>query len=283
MFVHFDRNLPVSPLRLLLWSSLLFLSACQHHSPTPVPAAVDASTPCSALVAGGFPLYPVPQEGDDFVCHTGYALEYNPRSKTPVWVVEHLTREALSSREALRQEDFRPDPDLDPSTSATLADFRGSGFDRGHMAPADDFRGNIRQMSESFFLSNMIPQDPDNNRGIWARLEKNVRDWAQRRGELYVITGPVFAANAPAGWIGNRAAPVAVPTHLFKVIYDPSRREAIAFVVPNRPEPMSSLPAMGARIADVQAMTGLRLFPALPPGTVETLDAAMGQGQWTLR
>jgi endonuclease G len=263
---------------------LLFgLAGCPHHEPPPVPVEVTEKTPCAGLVTAGFPLYAMPQAADAFVCHEGYALEYNPRSKTPVWVVEHLTRENLATREAFRDEDFRPDPLLDAETAASLNDFRGSGYDRGHMAPAEDFRGSIRQMSESFLLSNMVPQNPDNNRGIWARLEKNVRDWANQRESVYVITGPVFYANAPAGWIGNPAAPVAVPTHLFKIVYDPARRQAVAFLVPNTPQSLAALSGFGVRIADLQAMTGLRFFPGLPPEQVAALDATMGSGGWGIR
>lgn len=259
------------------------LGGCQQKQPNPVPTQITKSTPCAGLVAGGFPQYATPQVNDWFVCHEGYASEYNPRSKTPVWVVEHLTAANLKDHKATRQEDFRPDPDISPKSEANLEDYSHSGFDRGHMAPAEDFRGNIRQMSQSFFLSNLVPQNPDNNRGIWARLEKNVRDWAFQRGDLYLITGPVFLNNTPQGWIGNHLTPVAVPTHLYKIIYDAKRKEALGFLIPNSSVPMSGLSGYGARISYIESITGLNFFPNLPAADRQQIENGQPSNDWLIR
>jgi endonuclease G len=95
-----------------------------------------------------------------------------------------------------RSNDFRADPDLPPGERAELQDYRGSGYDRGHMAPAASMKWDARAMSESFLLSNMAPQvGPGFNRGIWATLEDKVRQWTQERGELYVVAGPIILPN----------------------------------------------------------------------------------------
>ena len=268
---------------LFILSSCFFLVACQGKRPTPVPRVVNHQTACSDKVVGGFPLYPTPQANDWFICHEGYALEYNSRSRTPVWVAEHLTADNLRTKNAVRQNDFRPDPTINLNQEATLQDFQHSGFDRGHMAPAEDFRGSIRKMSESFYLANMVPQDPDNNRGIWERLERNVRRWAMQRGQLYVFTGPIFFNGLPRGWIGSRLAPVAVPTHLYKIIFAPKTNEIICFIIPNTPQPLNALEKYGAHLGDIERLTGLNFFPAFSVTEQKELEQQSPSSNWVLR
>ena len=276
----------VSVLRFLCVSSILLsvtvVSGCQRVGQASVPSVTDEKTPCAHLVVAGFPQYGIEQTQNRFVCHQGYALAYNTQSKTPMWVVEHLTAEHLKTKNATRENDFRPDPDLPDRQEASLESYRRSGFDRGHMAPAEDFRGSVSQMSESFFLSNMVPQNPENNRGIWADLEKNVRGWAVQRGDLYVITGPIFYGGKPMGWIGRAPSQVAVPTYLYKIILDRHRRQIIAFVVPNQPAPVSQLSHYVVKLSDVERLTGLNFFPQLNPEQKQALSYQVPDGSWRL-
>src|SRR5262249_33543760 len=127
------------------------------------------------------------------VCHTKYVLSHNNETKTPDWVVEHLSKSQILPAHKRPKMKFQTEPDVDQEKAAKDNDYRSSGFDRGHQAPSADFAANPDWMVESFFLSNIVPQvGPGFNRGIWKELEDNVRDLVtNNRGELYVITGPV--------------------------------------------------------------------------------------------
>ena len=106
---------------------------------------------------------------------------------------------------AVRSNDFGPDTSIPAGSRSELSDYSGSGFDRGHMAPAEDMTRSEKVMSECFLLSNMIPQIGDGfNNGIWKSLENAVRGWVQQRGELTIIAGPVFAV-ANDSYVGTRA------------------------------------------------------------------------------
>jgi endonuclease G len=152
--------------------------------------------------------------------------------------------------------EFHPDPNLPHDERAELADYARSGFDRGHMAPSGDMP-DARSQEESFSLANMVPQNPDNNRHLWEHIETAVRDLGRRDGELYVVTGPIFQGQTLQRLHGR----VLVPTKLFKAIYDPNRRAAGAYVVPNAPgddwEEVS--------IEQLAEMSGIDVFPELPP------------------
>ena len=145
---------------------------------------------CPDFVVWGAPV--IKAEGNNqYVCHTGYALNYNNRTRVSYYVVEHVKKSNLVGT-AARGNDFREDPAITAQFRSTLQDYAGSGYDRGHMAPAADFTWSAQVMSESFFLSNMMPQNPGNNRGIWKYLEEQTRAIAQKQGDVFVITGTVY-------------------------------------------------------------------------------------------
>lgn len=135
--------------------------------------------------------YGTPSLGTDFLCRTGFAIGHDPRSRTPLWVIERIGLGSLNGGVA-RTDNFRADPDLLPGRRAELEDYSGSGYDRGHMAPAGNLTWSNQAMVESFYLSNIAPQNPALNRGAWARLEENIRNWVLERNDLVIITGPVF-------------------------------------------------------------------------------------------
>lgn len=223
--------------------------------------------------------YGIPSDKGDLLCRKGYALAHNPERKTADWVAERLTREKVNT--ALpRSDDFRADPDLEPGRRAELSDYRNSGFDRGHMAPAANMRWDERTMSESFFLSNMSPQiGPGMNRGIWARLEELVRKWAVTRAEVYVFTGPIYAPiGTPPKTIGSNR--VAVPSHFYKIVFDPVRVEAIAFVIPNRSLNTKDLPNFIATVRDVETVTGLNFLSEINEHVQELVETVRPSGLW---
>lgn len=177
------------------------------------------------------------------LCRTSYAVQFDTFFKTPISVSEIITADNVNRKSDERENNFQPDPTVNGNLQATLEDYQHSGFDRGHMAPFVDMKVNNDKNSpqlnqeltskaenESFFLTNMVPQvGPNMNRGIWKNLETKVRLWAKDRGEIYVISGPIYETYFDT--IGK--SKVAVPNYLYKVIIDPKTMESISFLMPN--------------------------------------------------
>ena len=179
-------------------------------------ASVDASAPGAdiSLHTGlGLPSPASKRDSDDFLSvKAEYALSYNASRKVPNWVSWHLDAADLGTQD--RQNDFRRDDTLPARLAqATLADYRGSGFDRGHMCPSGDRTASEDANSETFLLSNMVPQAGNNNRGPWEDLESYSRDLVEGGQQLFIVAGPVFRGRDEA--IGRG---VAVPDQTFKVI-----------------------------------------------------------------
>ena len=150
---------------------------------------------------------------DTIIKHRGYTLSYNSKYKQANWVAYLLTRTSTSLRTRFqRGEFFAPDPMI-PGTDFSI-DYKKSGYDRGHLAPAADMGYSMETMVQSFFYSNMSPQLPRFNRGIWKKLEMQVRNWAFEFDSLYVVTGPIF--DSVMQTIGPHR--VAVPKAYFKVL-----------------------------------------------------------------
>ncbi|WP_232324565.1 DNA/RNA non-specific endonuclease [Variovorax sp. WDL1] len=164
------------------------------------------------------------------LCSNHFAVLYSGLSKTPLVTFERLTRAQLSdARDEQRTEQFFADPRLPRGARAELEDYRGSGQDRGHLAAAGN-QPDAESMAQSFALSNMIPQDPTNNRKIWSKIESDVRKFARRaRGDVFVFSGPLF--NGPRQTIGSGR--VWVPSHIFKLVYDEASGRSWAYILPN--------------------------------------------------
>lgn len=166
------------------------------------------------------------------LCFDSFAILYSGESKTPIYTVELLSRARLSdARDEVRTNKFYEEDRLPVAERATLNDYKNSGYDRGHQAPAGDMP-SAKAMTQSFSLANMVPQAPENNRGVWAhRVESATRHYVMRaQGEVYVFTGPAFEGQIKTIGQGR----VWVPTHLFKLVYDPNTQRAWAYWVENK-------------------------------------------------
>jgi endonuclease G len=211
----------------------------------------------------------------EIVKHTYYTLSYSEENEQPYWVFYKLTPDFLNSS-IDRTDDFRPDPSVS-SGSAALSDYSGSGYDRGHLAPAADMKINDTSISESFFLSNMSPQLPGFNRGIWSKLESLVRTWCTNEDTIYVVTGPVFKNNI--GTIG--ANQVTIPGYYYKAILDiTDERKMIALVLPNASS-SADLSSFVISIDSLESLTGIDFFPGLPDNIETTLEKKSNASQWT--
>ena len=220
--------------------------------------------------------YGVPGTADTIVEREGYALGYIEYHEQPAWVQYIMTADEVSRRAAKRGDDFRPDPEI-PTGSATPQDYTRSGYDRGHLAPAADMSFSVRTMSESFYMSNMSPQAPQFNRGVWSRLEKQVRHFAKREGRIVVVTGPILPAEKT---ITIGASRVTVPQYYYKVIYDTTPPEKmIGFVLPNKGS-KADLRTFAVTVDRVEELTGLDFFSTVPQPKQEQLESTITVESW---
>lgn len=153
------------------------------------------------------------------LCFSSFAILHSGESKTPVLVVQRLNRRMLIQGQGLQRADrFYAEARVPQAERAELGDYRGSGYSRGHMAPAGDMH-NPEAMAQSFSLANMVPQNQIHNAGAWSRIEQDTRKYVMRAaGDVYIFTGPIYDVRPST--IG--ASRVAVPNQLFKVVYDAS-------------------------------------------------------------
>lgn len=222
--------------------------------------------------------YGIPGNNGEVLCHKGFLLSHDPERKTPVWVIEHLTKEKAAGTLA-RKDAFKPDPDLAKGRRAELSDYKGSPYDRGHMAPAADMKWDSKAMAECFYLSNMVPQvGKGMNQGIWRILEDKVRDWAISRGEIYIYTGPIYDGNEEPKTIGKNK--VAVPSALFKIVFSPEDQKAIAFIMPNRSLNIKDMPKYIVNVREVENETGLDFFATLSKEIQDSFESNSAPALW---
>ena len=207
-----------------------------------------------------------PKAKGELVKHSHYQLDYNESHEQPNWVYYVLTRKGIEGK-AERGNNFKSDPKVSTG-SADKADYKGSGYDRGHLCPAADMRNSQIAMDESFYMSNMSPQHPSFNRGIWKRCETFVR--SSLVDTLYVITGAIFRENK--GTIGKNK--VTVPGYFYKVIYDKRKSKMMAYVIPNEKttKPLSSF---RKSVDYIESLIGIDLFYQLPDDVEHKLEREM--------
>ena len=174
--------------------------------------------------------YPKIDSVESVIHHLYYDFVYDEQHEQAKWVFYKLYPSYIV-KSFERKNDFRSDPSV-ASGSADHSDYRGSGFDRGHLMPAADMVWSEKALSESFYYSNMSPQHPSFNRGIWKRLESRVRKWLSQADSLYIITGPKL--NMRLNTIGHNE--VSVPKYYYKVIlkFHQNNTDGIAFLMPNQ-------------------------------------------------
>jgi endonuclease G len=188
------------------------------------------------------------------LCYGVFGVMHSGVTRTPLWSAEHLTADNVASAQDLsRENSFHAEQELPRGQRAELADYARSGFDRGHMAPNGDMPDR-RSQHDSFTLANMVPQNSDNNRHVWAGIEGIVRKLAKKEGELYVITGPAFIGGNLQK-VGN----VLVPSHLYKVVYSPRQRAGAAYFIENKSTDDYEM----VSIATLESTIGINLLPSL--------------------
>jgi len=213
-----------------------------------------------------------PVSSGQIVRHTYYTLAYSEENEQARWVFYQLNMDDLNGTQA-RTDDFRPDPAV-TSGSASLDDFKGSGYDRGHLCPAGDMTQNKTAMSESFFLSNMSPQTAGFNRGIWSVAENKVREWALKYRKLYVVTGPIFQNNI--GTVGSNK--VTIPGFYYKIVFD-GNEQMIGLIIPHASS-SKRLDQFVVTVDQIEQQTGIDFFKELDDELENNLEGNISTTGW---
>lgn|GEM_PF-1148555 len=211
---------------------------------------------CPRFFAGGqSPLLHV-QPLQRPLCFDAFAVLHNGRAKTPVFVAQKLNRRLVADADEERTDRFFADARLPQAERAELNDYRKSGYSRGHMAPAADMP-TPAAMAQSFSLANMIPQAERHNGGAWAKVEQDTRQYAARaKGNVYVITGPVYGRSRQT--VGENR--VRVPDYVFKLVYDEARGRAWAHWHANRDNAQAGRPISYRELVN---RTGIEFLPGI--------------------
>ena len=209
--------------------------------------------------------------------YRGMTVSFNPETHQPNWVSWELL-ESEASGQVARASQFAPDPDVEGCPS--LNDYRRSGYDRGHMAPAGDMKWDEEAMQQSFLLTNVCPQAGDLNRGAWQNLEEKCRQRARADSAVVIVCGPVFLPGEAVERIGTSG--VAVPRRFFKVILSPYTDPpvAIGFIMPNG-YVKGGMQTCAVSVDSVESLTGHNFFSALPDDIEKRVESECDFNRWS--
>ncbi len=215
---------------------------------------------------------------EQVIKHEGYTVSYNSEYRIANWVAYELTATEAKSKKTERSNKFVSDPQVKGAT-AMNEDYTRSGYDRGHLAPAGDMKWSAKAMRESFYLSNICPQKPKLNRGIWKDLEEQCRLWALDNGSLLIVTGPVITGDMKR--LGKNK--VAIPKSFYKVLcyYTEKGYKGIGFLFENRDYKDNSLKSMVIPIDSVEKVTGIDFFPSIPDDQEKEMEATVDWSSWS--
>lgn len=242
---------------------------------------------CAGLSPWG---YPHPASGEtlkikQFICHQDYAILYNSSSGVSDWVVEKITPEKINSDLKFLKPDFRPDPALLDGVAISPNEYNISnkkGWVKGQLTGVGDYRYTKKSQSQSYYMTNVSPMNPYMHDNVYGELNKNIRNWVNSYGDLYVITGPIYYQGKPLDFVGNKAisalvveggvaklgesgkARIAVPTHYYKVIFSPKLKQTMVYIVPNQPFHPSQLINYKTSLRNVELISGYQFFNQLP-------------------
>ena len=215
----------------------------------------------------------LPTGRGEVIQHTELTLSYVEKHEQAEWVYYESSSE-MTDGVYKRKDNFRADGKV-ATVSASLADYSGSGYDRGHLAPAQDMKATAGIMSESFYLSNMSPQLPSFNRGgNWRKLEDAVHNWGHNN--VVVVTGPVFQNNLGVIGMNN----VTIPSAFYKVVYWPTQKKMIGFVIPHKSDGRS-LQECIVPVDKIERITAIDFFPQLENILEDNIEAEVILDGWS--
>ncbi len=209
------------------------------------------------------------------VHHNHYMLSYSEKHEQAEWVAYRVDRSHITQDDRTRPY-FIQDPKV-KTASADWRNYKGSGYNRGHLCPAGDRKFTQAAYDETFYTSNISPQHPDFNGGVWNRLEQQVRRWAKSEGPLTVVTAGVLRGNLPT--IGREQ--VAVPQYFYKIVAkgEGEALKVIAFLIPNEKTDVG-LKRFVVPVDQVEELTGIDFFQGVPSELQEKLEATVNTKAW---
>lgn len=213
---------------------------------------------------------------EEIIQHKYYTLNYNEDHEVANWVSYELDHSKLQNC-VKRTNSFRIDPSVSTG-SASARDYKGSGFDRGHLVPAGDMKFTSQAMKETFFFSNMTPQPGPFNQGRWGQLERLMRSWALKYKKIWIVTGPILIPNLPVIGKDNQ---VSVPDEYFKIILrqQGSSYEGIAFLM-HTDVPYKDLASYVTTIDHIEKLSGFDFFQFLNDDIEDTVEKRADLPSW---
>ena len=230
---------------------------------------------CNSLFSQNISL--LPSSNGQVINHKYHTISFLEEQKQSEWTFYLSTKANLIER-VERDNYFKKDPLL-KSKSANNGDYLKSNYDKGHLIPAGDMSFCLQSMTESFYFTNISPQVPNFNRGIWKTLEEQIRIWVNQKDSLYVITGPIFL-NVQA-YIGQNQ--IAVPGFFYKIIYSPKEKSMIGFVLPNKKGISKNLSGYIYTIDFIEVMTRIDFFNNLPDDVEKNMEDKVNIGFWSIK
>lgn len=227
-----------------------------------------------------------PNSPDKLLCRNGYAVGYSYEHKAADWVSYKLTRASVAKNEVAVKHLFASDMEVPEKYRATLSDYKAAGYDRGHLAPPQLMSYSFDAMKETYLLSNIAPQKAGLNRygytkyGAWGALETYERSWALKRGQLHVYAGPVY--KSPSEVIGSG---IQVPSHFYKIFYDPQYTASIAFLIPHVEDTAPQLAAYITSIDCIEEITGMDFLNQIESPLQQDIEnaAAYNLNFWSMK
>jgi endonuclease G len=217
-----------------------------------------------------------PRSNGEIVNHAFYTLSYMEKYEQAEWVCYPLSKTILRKPNIPRSDWFNPDPDVS-TESAKHFQYKGSGYTRGHLAPAADMSHDKIAMDECFYMSNMSPQLRGLNNGIWRELEEQSRDWTFQNNEVYIVSGPVFVP--PIRYFKKHN--IAIPNAFFKIIFDIDgpEKKAIAFLIPHE---VSDRPLhdFSMSVDELEERTGHDFFAGMDKSLIDYVESSFDKSKW---
>ncbi len=248
---------------LLVIAFALHASSWQKKLPTYTPAPLTY-TPA-----------PLTKTPEIVLQRTSYVVSYNKQTRCPNWVAWQLTADHTDG-ELKRMSNFHEDEDC-PRPRATLQDYKGSGWSRGHMCPAGDNKWSREAMYDSFSLVNVCPQDSKLNSGVWNSIEMDCRRWARKYGEVYIVCGPVWTKGKHQTIGPNK---VQVPEAFFKVVLRLTPKPSGFGIITRNNEGIKKRDLYYNSIDQVERITGIDFFSALPDDIEDEVEAKVNLKDW---
>lgn len=203
-------------------------------------------------------------DADQYLCNQEYAVAIDWGAKNPIYSTEYLSKDHIGKLP--RTNDFRPDTRIPDQFESKPQDYlksfcNGGRCDRGHITPDQDFSSCEMCVHESFLMSNMIPQNFNNNEVIWKKMEMYLRIYVKTHDPIYIITGPIYNSDKPTATIG--VDHVWVPDLIFKIAIDSKTGKSISFMMPNTKLNAEDLPKYITNILTIEGKTGIKFDSSL--------------------